>query len=71
MKNYTVVIEYSSGIKIPLSTDNYNQASHWWDTFANQDAANSCDIVIVTMFDNKNKKTIASFCAKGMANKVA
>lgn len=71
MKNYTVAIEYSSGNKSHLSTDNYHQASHWWDTFANQEAANSCNIVIVTMFDNNNKKTIASFCAKGMANKVA
>lgn len=71
MKNYTVSIEYSSGNKVPLFTDSYEQASKWWDDFANQEASKICNIVIVTMFDNKSKKTIASFCANGMANNVA
>ena len=71
MKNYTVLIEYDSGSKHPLSSDDYKQVSKWWETFANQEAAKSCKIAIMTMTDNHNKKTIASFCTKGVVNKVA
>lgn len=71
MKNYTVLIEYNSGYKHPLSSDDYKQASKWWEIFANQEAAKNCKIAILTMTDNHNKKTIASFCAKGTASKVA
>lgn len=68
MKNYSIMVEFSSGYKHNLNTNDYEQAREWWTIFANDEAAKNCKIVYMVMTDNHKKTTICQFCPKGMAN---